>query len=101
MTETVWLEPEKLSPMLATSTVSVARSTARFTGPPGSVMLAGGWPQPERVVALQVRVLITDTVLAPMFATYAVPVAGSSAIPCGLEPVGSAMAPVFCSQPRV
>src|ERR1700727_2014129 len=71
ITETV------LSFTLATYTVSVAWSTAASTGPGPTVTAGGACPQPEAMVALQVAVLITETVLSLPFPTYAVWVAWS------------------------
>src|SRR5689334_5024057 len=51
-----------LVPLLATYTVWVAWFTAIPAGPVLTVTVAGGWPQPEVTVALQVAPLITDTV---------------------------------------
>src|SRR5215469_5248365 len=79
--------------------VSVAWLTATGTGPFPAVMLGGTWLQPEVAFALQVAMLITETVLSQALATYSVCVAWLIARPAGQFP--TAMLAGVCPQPEV
>src|SRR6516225_8917321 len=84
--------------------VSVAWSTTASTGPESAavarVMVGGVRPQPKLMTALQVAVLITETVPSLPFPTYAVWVAWSTATATGLPPTTIARPPRPSGLPR-
>src|SRR6516165_8365722 len=79
--------------------VSVAWLTPTGMGPFPAVMVGGAWPQPEVFFALQVAVLMTDTVLSPELATYSVCVTWLIASPAG--PLPTVMVAGVWPQPAV